>query len=66
MNRSIMPAQKTLLSVLIWGGIAILGASGIGTIALHRGESINSLWFIIAAICTYLIGFRFYSAFIAA
>jgi len=66
MNRSIMPAQKTLLSVLIWGGIAILGASGIGAIALHRGESINSLWFVVAALCTYMIGFRFYSAFIAA
>ncbi|MCK5714988.1 MAG: carbon starvation protein A, partial [Nitrosomonadaceae bacterium] len=34
-------------------------------IALHRGETINSVWFITAAICVYAIGYRFYSAFIA-
>ena len=33
--------------------------------ALHRGETINSVWFIAAAICVYAIGYRFYSAFIA-
>ena len=51
---------------LIWTLIAIAGASAIGGIALHRGESINSFWFVVAAICTYLLAFRFYSAFIAA
>jgi carbon starvation protein len=54
-----------LLSTLTWIGIAILGASAIGAIALHRGETINSVWFIAAAICVYAIGYRFYSAFIA-
>ncbi len=54
-----------LLSALTWIGIAILGASAIGAIALHRGETINSVWFIAAAICVYAIGYRFYSAFIA-
>jgi carbon starvation protein len=51
---------------LLWLGIAITGASAAGGIALNRGESINAIWFIAAAICTYLIGYRFYSAWVAA
>jgi carbon starvation protein len=57
--------KKRLLSTITWIGIAALGASAIGAIALHRGETINSVWFIAAAICVYAIGYRFYSAFIA-
>lgn len=57
---------KTFLSLLGWLLVAILGASAIGGIALHRGESINALWFIAAALCTYAIAYRFYSAWIAA
>ena len=55
---------KSILSKLVWLAIAIIGAAAIGGIALHRGETINALWFIAAAICTYLIGYRFYSAWI--
>jgi len=51
---------------LLWLGIAITGAAAAGGIAMNRGESINAIWFIVAAICTYLIGYRFYSAWIAA
>ena len=51
---------------MLWLGIAITGAAAAGGIALNRGESINAIWFIVAAICTYLIGYRFYSAWIAA
>jgi len=51
---------------LIWIFIAIFGAAAAGGIALNRGESINAIWFIVAAVCTYLIGYRFYSAWIAA
>ena len=54
------------VAIVIWIAIAILGASAVGGIALHRGETINSLWFIVAAVCVYAIGYRFYSAFIAA
>ncbi len=54
------------LKAAIWTLVAVLGASAIGAIAIHRGESINSVWFIIAAVCTYAVGYRFYSAFIAA
>ena len=50
---------------LIWLGVALLGASALGGIAIQRGESINSIWFVVAAICVYALGYRFYSAFIA-
>ncbi|MSR13039.1 MAG: carbon starvation protein A [Gammaproteobacteria bacterium] len=54
-----------MLSFLVWLAIAVLGASALGAIALHRGETINSFWFVAAAACTYAIGYRFYSLFIA-
>ena len=57
--------KMKLPGILTWIGVTILGASAIGAIALHRGETINSVWFITAAICVYAIGYRFYSAFIA-
>ncbi|MCG3146544.1 MAG: Peptide transporter CstA [Gammaproteobacteria bacterium] len=51
---------------LVWAVVAVLGAGAAGAIALHRGESINSIWFIVAAVCIYALGFRFYGAFVAA
>ena len=51
---------------LLWIGVALIGAFAIGGLALHRGESINALWIIVAAICVYAIGYRLYSAWIAA
>ena len=50
---------------VIWGLVAILGASALAVVALHRGETINALWLVIAAVCTYLIAYRYYSLFIA-
>ena len=38
----------------------------VAAIAFNRGESIDALWFIVAAICVYAVGYRFYSAFLAA
>src|SRR3569832_1285846 len=53
-------------AVALWTLISILGAGAVGGIAVSRGETINSLWFIVAAVCVYAVGYRFYSAFIAA
>ena len=53
-------------SLLAWLAVALIGATAVGAIALHRGETINSFWFVIAAVCVYSLGYRFYSAFIAA
>jgi len=46
--------------------VAVLGAGAVSGIALNRGEPINALWFITAALCIYAIGYRFYAAWIAA
>jgi len=54
------------LKNLVWMSIAALGAATVGGIALNRGENINALWFITAAICVYAIAYRFYAAWIAA
>ncbi|MCC7260723.1 MAG: carbon starvation protein A [Alphaproteobacteria bacterium] len=51
---------------VLWGLVGIIGASALGGIALHRGEEISSLWFVVAAVCTQLVAYRFYSAWIAA
>ncbi len=58
--------MKTILTKLLWLLVAVLGAAAIGGIALNRGESINALWFIAAALCVYALAYRFYSAWIAA
>jgi len=46
---------------IIFGIIAVLGAVAWAIIAFFRGETVNAVWFVIAAICTYVIGFRFYA-----
>ncbi|MEO8129688.1 MAG: carbon starvation CstA family protein, partial [Bryobacteraceae bacterium] len=51
---------------LIWFAVAAVAALCLGYIATERGEPINSLWLVVAAVCTYLIGYRFYAGFIAA
>ncbi len=58
--------MKRALGIAIWIGLAILGAGALGAIALHRGEPLNAIWFVIAAVCCYLVAFRLYSAFVAA
>jgi carbon starvation protein len=57
---------KTALKTVIWIAITILGAVTVATIALHRGESINATWLVVAALCCYALGYRFYSKFIDA
>lgn len=54
------------LRIIVWLAVALLGAFALAGIALNRGESINALWIITAAVCVYAIGYRFYSAWIAA
>ena len=54
------------LKIIIWLAVGFLGLFALSTIALHRGESINALWLITAAVCIYAIAYRFYAAWIAA
>lgn len=58
--------MKQLAGKLVWLLIALLGGWAYFTLALHRGEHINSVYILIAAVCTYVIGYRFYSKWIAA
>jgi len=57
---------RKLTLFVVWCAIAVLGALSLATIAFRRGESINAMWLVMAALCTYAIGYRFYSKFIAA
>src|SRR5271157_5669608 len=50
---------------LLWALIAILGAVSLGIVALSRGETISAAWLVIAAVCVYLLAYRFYALFIA-
>ncbi|TMA35067.1 MAG: carbon starvation protein A [Deltaproteobacteria bacterium] len=48
-----------------WVAISLAGAGALAVIATARGEAISSAWFLIAALCIYALGFRFYSGFLA-
>src|SRR5437868_5697919 len=50
---------------LMWLAVAILGAFAFATVALSRGETVSALWIVVAAVCIYLIAYRYYSRFIA-
>lgn len=52
--------------IAIWVAIALLGGVSWWMVALVRGETVNGIWFVFAAVCSYLIGYRFYSRFIEA
>jgi carbon starvation protein len=54
------------LTFIVWIGVVALGTLALAGIALNRGETIDALWFIVAAVCVYAVGYRFYSAFLAA
>src|ERR1700761_8721676 len=58
--------MKNPVAKLLWFLVALLGAWAYVTLSFHRGEPINSAYIVIAAICTYAIGYRFYSKWIAA
>nr|WP_298890580.1 carbon starvation CstA family protein [uncultured Acinetobacter sp.] len=57
--------QSTTKSKIIWILIAIVGAISFGILALSRGEHVNAVWLVLAAVCIYSIAYRFYSLFIA-
>jgi carbon starvation protein len=55
-----------IAKVLLWLVVAVAGAAGFAAIAWHRGEAISAMWLVVAAVCTYALGYRFYSKFLAA
>jgi len=57
--------MSRVLSKLGWALLALVGAGCLGVVALRRGETLNATWLVVAAVCVYLLGYRFYGRFIA-
>jgi carbon starvation protein len=60
-----MPRRLDVRQIAIWSAVAILGAVAWAVLALARGESVNAVWMLFAALCSYAIAYRFYARFIA-
>ncbi|MFZ1108160.1 MAG: carbon starvation CstA family protein [Rhodomicrobium sp.] len=58
-------ASNSIRNKILWAFIAVTGAVSLGVVALSRGESIGAAWLVTAAICVYVLAFRFYALFIA-
>jgi carbon starvation protein len=54
------------VGIVVWIAVAAAGALSVATIALHRGEQLSAMWLVVAAVCTYAVGYRFYSKFVSA
>ncbi len=50
---------------VVWLLTGLLGAFALGTVSLARGEAVSALWLVVAAVCIYLIAYRYYSLFLA-
>ena len=60
-----MNNKNSLLRHIPWLVLAIVGACALGVVALRRGEAVNALWIVVAAVAIYLVAYRYYSLFIA-
>lgn len=58
--------MKKPLWIGVWSAVVLLGVWAYVTLATHRDEPINSSTLLIAALCSYAIGYRFYSKWVAA
>ena len=54
----------TPAKIAVWVAVALLGGVAWTMLALHRGETINAIWFVFAAVATFAIGYRFYSKYV--
>ena len=57
--------MDSLIKQAGWIALALVGAFALGTVALARGETINALWIVVAAVAVYMIAYRYYARFIA-
>jgi carbon starvation protein len=60
-----MTSSRTLARHLPWAALAGVGALAVGGMAVQRGEHVNALWLIVAAVSVYLIAYRYYSLYLA-
>src|ERR1035437_8544854 len=61
-----LATMKKEMANLLWFVVAVAGAWAYATLAFHRGEPLNSAFILVAALCSYAIGYRFYSKWLAA
>ncbi len=59
-------SSKPFWRVLGWSAVSGLGAASIATLAWSRGEPVNALWMVVAALCVFAVGYRFHSAWLMA
>ena len=57
--------MKNVKTSAIWLAVALVGAGAFAMLALNRGEHVNAVWLVVAAVACYSIAYRFYSLFIA-
>lgn len=57
--------MNKILSIVFWAAISLIGAWCFGVLALHTGETISAVWIVVSAVCVYMIGYRYYSKYIA-
>ena len=66
MEMSALAAKSNSIQMnLLCAAIAVLGAISLAIVALSRGEPVNASWLVIAAVCVYLVAYRYYALFIA-
>jgi len=57
--------MTSLVKQIGWIALAVIGAFALGTVALARGETINALWIVVAAVAVYLVAYRYYALYLA-
>ena len=57
--------MNRVIAAVAWIAVAALGAGAFGYLAVARGEHVSAAWLVVAAVCSYLVAYRFYSRFIA-
>jgi carbon starvation protein len=65
MSTTAVAESRRTLALIPWALVVALGVFAIFTLATARGESVNAIWLVTAAVCVYAIAYRFYSRFIA-
>lgn len=68
MSTAAAPAvsPRSPVALLGWSLVALAGAASVGVLAWSRGENVNALWMVVAALCVFAIGYRFHSAWLMA
>jgi carbon starvation protein len=57
-------ARPHLAGRLLWAAVALAGAACLAVVALRRGEPVNAIWLVAAALAVFAVGYRFYARFI--